>query len=67
MRRKATAQKVENGRRRKATLIKKVHEFGLLFDVDIALLIKQKRQYSGYTSIENKNWPPPMAQIVSSY
>jgi SRF-type transcription factor (DNA-binding and dimerisation domain) len=42
----------ENLGRRKKTLLKKVHELGKYYNVDVALIIRQNSQYITYRSID---------------
>lgn len=58
----------ENMRRRKKTLVKRVHEFERDFrgvcDIEVALIIRQNGRYFTYRSVDIDSWPPPMKQIV---
>jgi hypothetical protein len=58
-------RKRESLRRRKKTLVKKVHEFGRDFNIDVALILCKNGRYFTYRSIDQDTWPPPMKQIVS--
>ena len=50
----------ETARRRKRTVITKVHEYGKLFGVHVALFIYHNGRYTTYRSINKRNWPPSM-------
>ena len=53
--------------RRKATLINKAHELAEFCDVDVALIIRNRRtgRYFTYRSLDHESWPPTQEQIVS--
>jgi len=65
MHKNAMRRHAANRRKRMATLKRKAHEFGKLFGADVALIIREKQQFSGYRSIDHEDWPPPMSHIVS--
>jgi hypothetical protein len=53
--------------RRKSTLINKAHDLAEFCDVDVALIIRNRRtgRYFTYNSVDLKSWPPSKEQIVS--
>ena len=55
--------------RRKWTLINKCHELAEFCDVDVALIIRNRKtgRYFTYNSVDLESWPPPKEQIVSHY
>jgi hypothetical protein len=55
---------VENLRRRKKTLFKKVYELGKYDGVDVALIVHQNGRFFTYRSIDLESWPPSMKEIV---
>jgi len=57
-------RRTENLRRRKETLLKKVHELGRDYGVDVALILRQNGRYFTYRSIDLESWPPSMKEIV---
>lgn len=54
----------DNLRRRKKTLLKKVHELGKYYDLDVALIVRQNGQYTTYTSTDLKYFPPSTKEIL---
>ena len=61
----ATAKsKSQRFTRRKACLMKKAHELAKICEADLALIIRKKNRYYTYCSMEEKQWPPTMAEIV---
>jgi Uma2 family endonuclease len=63
---KSQRNQSETARRRKRTVITKVHEYGKLPGVQVALFVYYKGQYTTYRSNNRRNWPPSMEEIVSS-
>ena len=55
----------ERLRRRKLTLFKKAYDLGKEYNVDIAVVIRQRGRYYTFRSLDNKSWPPSMSEIVS--
>jgi len=57
-----------NMRWRKKTLVKRVHDFGKdfgdVYNIEVALIIRQNGRYFTYRSVDIDSWPPPMQQIV---
>jgi hypothetical protein len=53
--------------RRKDTLVKKAYELGKLDGIDVGLIICKHGRYTTYRSSDHASWPPPMAEIVSSW
>ncbi|RFU29060.1 hypothetical protein B7463_g7278, partial [Scytalidium lignicola] len=53
--------------RRKRTLISKAHEFAEFCDVDVALIIRNRKsgRYFTYNSVDLESWPPSKEQIVT--
>ena len=56
----------EGAVRRRTTLIKKVHEYGRLYDADVTLIICLGGRHFAYTSVDKDNSWPSMEQMVSS-
>jgi hypothetical protein len=52
-------------RRKKKTVIKNIHKLGQLPGIDVALVIRQNRQYTTYQSVDRADFPPSKEQIVS--
>ena len=52
-------------RKRKETVIKKIHEIGLLPGIDVAFIFHQNGRYTTYRSIDRIGWPPSIIDIVS--
>ena len=52
--------------KRKFTLINKAHELAKFYDVDIALIIRNRQTscYFTYYSVDLESWPPSKEQIV---
>jgi hypothetical protein len=55
--------------RRKSTLINKAHELAEFCDVDVALIIRDRRtgRYFTYHSVDLASWPPSKEQIASHW
>jgi hypothetical protein len=53
--------------RRQSTLINKAHELAEFCDINIALIIHNRRtgRYLTYNSVNLESWPPSREQIVS--
>jgi hypothetical protein len=66
MRNKRQRNQSEAARRKTRTVIMKVHEYGKLPGVHVALLVYHNRRYTTYRSIKKRNWPLSMEEIVSS-
>jgi len=64
MRNKCQRKQSEVIRRKKRTVINKVHEYGKLPGVQVALFIYHNGRYTTYRSIDKINWPPLMEEIV---
>ncbi|KAE8441385.1 hypothetical protein EG329_005012 [Mollisiaceae sp. DMI_Dod_QoI] len=67
MRNKSRKNQSETARRKKRTVIKKVHEYGKLPGVHVALFVYHNGRYTTYRSIDKRNWPPLMKEIQQSY
>lgn len=52
-------------RRKKISLIKKIHKLGKLPGIDVAFTIRQNGQYTTYQSVEGAGFPPSKEQLVS--
>ena len=63
---KSQRNQSETARRRKRTVITKVHEYGKLPGVHVALFIYHNGRYTTYRSINKRNWLLSMEEIVSS-
>jgi hypothetical protein len=66
MRNKSQKNQSETARRKKRTVITKVHEYGKLPGVHVALFIYHNGRYTTYRSIDKRNWPLSMEEIASS-
>jgi hypothetical protein len=66
---KAPKGRSERLSRRKFTLINKVHALAEFCDVDVALIICNRRTglYTTYKSVDAESWPPSKEQIASQY
>lgn len=64
---KTPKRRSERLSRRKSTLINKAYELGEFCDVDIAVIIRNRRTglYTTYKSIDAESWPLPKEQIAS--
>lgn len=63
--RKTRKNTIENFRRQKINLIKKLDKLYRLFRAHIFLVIRKKGKYYGYILSEEVNWPPRMEELVS--
>jgi SRF-type transcription factor (DNA-binding and dimerisation domain) len=52
-------------RKRKLGLSKKAYEIGVMFDIDMVVILYRKGRYFIYRSIDREAWPPSMEEIVS--
>ena len=61
-------RKSERLSRRKDTLLKKAYEIAEFCEVDIALVLRIRKngRYITYKSVDLDSWPPSIEQIVSS-
>jgi hypothetical protein len=64
---KTPKRRSERLSRRKSTLINKAHELGEFCDVDVALIIRNRRTglYTTYKSVDLESFPPSKEQIAS--
>jgi hypothetical protein len=64
---KPPKRKSERLNRRESTLINKAHELAEFCDVDVALIICNRKtgRYFTYNSVDLESWPPSKEQIVS--
>jgi hypothetical protein len=60
-------RKEENLTCRKKTILKKVYELGVDYDVDVALILHKYGRFLTYRSIDHESWPPSIKQIVRQY
>jgi hypothetical protein len=64
---KPPKRKSERLNRRESTLINKAHELAEFCDVDVTLIICNRKtgRYFTYNSVDLESWPPSKEQIVS--
>ena len=66
---KPPKRRSERLNRRKSTLINKAHELTEFCDVDVVLIIRNRKtgRYFTYNSVDLESWPPSKAQMVSPW
>jgi hypothetical protein len=60
-------KKIENLRRRKKTVFKKVYKLRKYDDINVALILRHNGRLFTYILINYKSWPPSIKKIIRLY